>query len=61
MGLTDDDMKKISYSDKVETCDAKYKSTMQQLMDIGFLEYDKNLQLCQKYNGDITKILGELC
>lgn len=46
MGLSADDLKKINYSDKVETCDAKYKSTMQQLMDIGFLEYDKNLQLC---------------
>lgn len=30
-------------------------------MDIGFLDYDKNLALTQKYNGDITKILGELC
>lgn len=61
MGLSDEDLKKISYSEKVEKVDAKYKGVMQQLMDIGFLDYDKNLALTQKYNGDITKILGELC
>jgi hypothetical protein len=40
--------------------DNKDKATMVQLGQMGFVDFDKNLNLCKKYKNDINQIINAI-
>lgn len=54
--------RQIDYNSKVElrVKDNREKATMVQLGQMGFVDFDKNLNLCKKHKNDINQIINAL-
>lgn len=63
MGM-DEDLKKIEYTNKLENLDPvrknKYRSVLRNLLDMGFLDFDRNLRTAERVGTDIVQVMEEL-
>ena len=56
------DLQKVSYLEKVQHAhyNKDYKANLEQLMSMGFLDFDKNLQLLQQNYNNLEPVLTKL-
>jgi hypothetical protein len=56
----------LQYQARVENLikmksDQKVIDTLNELMGMGFLDYDKNFKLCMTYKCDVNQVVNNLC
>lgn len=62
--VTQEDLEKISYINKLDSLDQirknKFRSLLFQLSEMGFLDFDRNLRTAEKIGVDINQVMEEL-
>jgi DNA topoisomerase IA len=60
----EEDLKKIEYQNKLDKLDAgrkqKYKNILQQLQEMGFLDFDRNMRTVERLGTDIYQVMEDL-
>jgi len=56
------DLQKVAYLEKVQHAhyNKDFKANMEQLMSMGFLDFEKNLQLLQQHYNNLEPVLAKL-